>query len=227
LSPDGNAAALYSTETHFFQTVFGLSEVPGVVFETDLSDVPGALRNFAIADDGTLALLTFVRADNEATLWLLNSRGMRWPIAALNPTAVSFVQGRHDAIIGDAEAQTVDLIRGIDEDAARQNLTAFGEGFDSISDVAATPDGRFVFVTTSSSDKVTVVDLAAGSSVVLPCNCRASGLHRLNGAAIFRLSEPADGPVAVMDFSSAEPRVVIIPVGQDEPTPQTEGVGAQ
>jgi hypothetical protein len=39
-----------------------------------------------------------------------------------------------------------------------------------------------------------------------------TGFRPLKGTSVFRLSDPADGPVAVLDASSAEPRIIILPV---------------
>ena len=58
---------------------------------------------------------------------------------------------------------------------------------------------------------VTIADLETGVSTVLSCDCVPTGFRPLKGTSVFRLSDPADGPVAVLDASSAEPRIMILP----------------
>jgi len=40
---------------------------------------------------------------------------------------------------------------------------------------------------------------------------RADGLFRLSGTATFRLTEPSDGPMWVLDASGADARIVAVP----------------
>src|SRR5215831_18303752 len=66
ISPTGAAAAVYG-QTKIVQSIARLTESPEVVFEFDVSDIPGRLQSMAIADDGTLALLNFMTGE-DATL---------------------------------------------------------------------------------------------------------------------------------------------------------------
>ena len=101
--------------------------------------------------------------------------------------------------------------KNVDGPANRVPLASFGEGFDLISSVAASDDGQRVFISSKSSGTVTIVDLATGLSSALPCNCQTSGLFRLKGNSVFRLSDLSDRPVALLDASSPAPRVIVIP----------------
>ena len=56
-----------------------------------------------------------------------------------------------------------------------------------------------------------VADLATGSTLSLPCYCKPSGIQALRGRPVFRLSNPEDGAIAVLDARAPSARVVVIP----------------
>lgn len=210
ISPAGTAAALYAHQDKVLQAIMRPADAPQIVFESNASEIAGQLRSLAISDDGTLALLNF-RDGDTSTLWALSATGARWQLPAARPTAANFLNGRHDIVVADDAAQEVFLLRGIDGQSTRIPVAAFREGFDAISGVATSDDGRQVFITSQSAGSVTIVDLTTGSAAALPCNCEASGLYRLKGNSVFRVSDLTSSPVALLDASSAEPRVIVIP----------------
>jgi hypothetical protein len=214
MSPAGNAIALYGYDSRILQSVVHFADTAQVVFELDTSDIPGTLRGMAVSDDGKLALLNFADGDN-AILWIVNSTGFRASVAAGNPVAESFVPNRHDAVIGDNATQEVFMLADADGAANRILLTSFGDGFDAISGVAASDDGSRVFVSSKSSENVSLVDVQTGQTTALSCHCQSTGLQRLKGTAIFRLSDASDGAIALLDGSSGQARVALVPGRND------------
>jgi hypothetical protein len=210
ISPGGTAAALYGHGNKVLQSIGRPSEAAGVVFESSVSDIPGRLRGLAVADDGTLALLNFADGDTTA-LWVVSLTGSRWLVPAARPSAANFLKGRHDIVVADDATQEVFLVLAVDGTPSRVPLAAFGDGFDSIAGVAESDDGRRILISSRSTGTVTLFDMATGLSAVLPCNCQTSGLHRLKGDSVFRLSGLSDTPVSLLEASSAEPRVLVIP----------------
>jgi hypothetical protein len=227
ISPGGTAAAAYQYGDRILQTFAQLTDAPRVVFEMDTSDIPGRLQGLAISDDGRLALLNLVTGD-DASLWVLSATGARFLVTTGQPSAVIFLLGRHDAVIGDDRAQEVFMVMGLDDTMARVPVASNVEGFDAISGVAASDDGQRVVITTKNSGNVTLVDRQTGVRSVLPCDCQSTGLQRLKGAAAFRLSDPSTGPIVLLDASSAEPRVVVMPATPVVTSaPAVEGVQPQ
>jgi len=210
ISPSATAAAIYGRD-RIVQVLAGLPDSPQIVFEFDASDLAGHLRSIAVADDGTLALLNVAALDN-STLWAVSVNGSRWALPAQRPSAASFLAGRHDVVIADDAAQEVFLLSNVDQEASRLPVASFGDGFNAFSGVAASGDGLRIFISSRKSESITIVDLESGVSSVLACNCLSTGFKPLKGTSIFRLSDPTDGPVAVLDASSAEPRIIIVPV---------------
>jgi hypothetical protein len=113
--------------------------------------------------------------------------------------------------VADDAAEEVFLLSNIDQEASRLSLASFGDGFNAFAGVAASSDNHRVFISSKKSKSVTIADLETGVSTVLSCDCVPTGFRPLKGTSVFRLSDPADGPVAVLDASSAEPRIMILP----------------
>jgi len=225
ISPSGTAAAVFGQD-RTVQSIRRLPSTPELVFQFDVSDIPGDLQGLAIADDGTLAVLNFM-TPGEATLWVVSSNGSRWVLPAQRPSAATFLTNRHDVVIADDAAQQVFLLSNIDQEASRFSVASFGDGFQAFSGVAASDDGLRVFVTSRKPDSVTLIDLERGLSVPLPCQCQATGFRALKGTSVFRLSDLTDSPIAILDASSAEPRIVVLPVAAAAAVPPSEDVPQQ
>jgi hypothetical protein len=210
ISPVGTAIALYGYDSKIFQSVVRFADSPEVVFEIDTSDTPGRLRGMAVSDDGKLALLNFADGENSA-LWVVNSTGSRFLVPADQPAAQSFVPNRHNVVVGDNRAQEVFMLVDADGATNRIPLASFGDGFDAISGVAASDDGLRVFVTSRSSENVSLVDVQTGQTISLSCHCRSTGLQRLKGPNVFRLSNTSDGAIALLDDSSSPARITLVP----------------
>jgi hypothetical protein len=225
ISPSGTAAAVFGQD-RTVQSIRRLPDTPELVFQFDVSDIPGNLQGLAVADDGTLALLNFMTPD-DAALWVVSSNGSRWVLPAQRPSAATFLTNRHDVVIADDAAQEVFLLSNIDQEASRFSVASFGDGFRAFSGVAASDDGLHVFVTSRKSETVTLIDLERGLSVALPCQCQATGFRALKGTSVFRLSDLTDSPIAILDASSAEPRIIVLPVATAATVPPSEDVPPQ
>src|SRR5262245_5166629 len=210
ISPAGTAAAIYGQDRSL-QFLAGLPNAPQNIGEFDASDIVGHLEFVAVSDDGALAVLNFL-TPGSATLWVLSANGSRWVLPAQRASAASFLTNRHDVVIADDAAQEVFLLSNIDQEASRLSIASFGDGFNAFAGVAASSDGLRVFISSKKSKNVIIADLETGVSAVLSCDCVPTGFRPLKGTSVFRLSDPADGPVVVLDASSAEPRIIILPV---------------
>jgi hypothetical protein len=225
ISPSGTAAAVFGQD-RTVQSIRRLPDTPELVFQVDVSDIPGHLQGLAVADDGTLALLNFI-TPGDTTLWVVSSNGSRWVLPAQRPSAATFLTNRHDVLIADDAAQEVFLLSNIDQEASRLSVASFGDGFHAFSGVASSEDGLHVFVTSRKSETVTLIDLERGLSVPLPCHCQATGFRALKGTSVFRLSDLTDSPIAILDASSAEPRIVVLPITSPATVPPPEEVTQQ
>jgi hypothetical protein len=219
-SPRGSTAALYDHVTKVLRLFRGLPSAPEMVLEFDASSIPGRAISLAISDDAAVSLVGFSGEDAD-TLWAVDALGPR-PISSTHATSLVFILDRYDAVVVDDRVDEAFLLLRVNETATRIPLLSASDGVEGLSGAAASDDGRRVFVTGARSRTIGIVDLEGGAPRILPCDCIPTGVHRLGGGHIYRLSDPPNDVMRVLDLSQGEPRILHIP-----PDAKTEGDGLQ
>jgi DNA-binding beta-propeller fold protein YncE len=78
--------------------------------------------------------------------------------------------------------------------------------------VAVSSDGLHAFVANGKSGTVAILDLQGKTPVrKFACGCKLTGLDRLDGDNLFRLTEPSNRPMWVLEANTKETRVVFVP----------------
>jgi WD40 repeat protein len=209
-SPGGSVAALYGHQTRTVQVIGNLPDAPELIQEFDVSQIPGSFRNVAVSDDGSSVLFSVAGAD-KVSIWVLDATGAQWPVQAEQPTAAAFFPQSSDAIVADTATQSAFIIKDVRHAASLVPLVTNENGLGSFAAVSASPDGQSVYLADRLSGTIAVVDMATRRAVTLSCDCQASAFNRLKGSSVFRLTEASREPMLVLDASSAEPRIVIVP----------------
>jgi DNA-binding beta-propeller fold protein YncE len=210
VSPLGTTAAFYNPSSGIVQVVRGLPENPEVFREFDARVIPGWASQIAISDDGSCVLMIFKDSD-ESALWILNSAGALWRFGAVDPSSVQFFARGHDAILADTAGHEIFVLKDVDETAILIPLISFEEEFGSLPVIAASEDGLIVVMAQARSGRTTVIDVQTGTQTVLQCECDQSGLFRMRENALFQLNEVSERPLMLLDASSTEPRIILIP----------------
>jgi hypothetical protein len=205
LSPTGSTAVAYGTESSVVYTIEGLQRDQkrmrlGV---WDLSRIPGRPVAFSASDDGELVL---VKA--EVGAWILG-RDFSWRVPAEDPI-VAFVPGRRDVLVADNSTGDIFLIKDVGVSYERRPVFSATRDNGEFAAVAASADGKRVFAA-AVSGTVTIVDLMTGSVDKISCQCRPVILEPMKGLSVFRLTEVSREPIMVLDASSANPRMGMIP----------------
>ena len=210
VSPTGSMAAGYDRVSGTIQLIGNLPHSAAVVSAFDASLISGHATGLSISDDGTIALIKII--DNgEAGLWVVGSQGGPWRIPLDRPSAAAFFPNRHDAVITDHATHSAFLMTDIDSTATLTPLFSAADGIANFSSVSVAEDGRRVFLADARSGIITVVDVQTGTAILTSCQCRPTGLFRLSGTSIFRLTERSGQPIIVLDASSDDPRIRVIP----------------
>jgi hypothetical protein len=224
ISPTGSAAALYDRGSKVLQLLAGLPDAPRLAYEYDTS-LLGDVQNIAVSDDASLALVS--TGIERRSLWFLDTKGSALPVNAMQPSQMTFIAERHDAIIADDGTQEVFLLQSMDQNPVRlPGIVSRGE-IRQFAAIAASADGRMMFAAQQGSEDVLVMDLQAGRTAVVPCHCKPTVLSPLKGTSVFRLNGLAGGPLTVLDASSPNPRTLIIPINTAALNPPGKGQTAQ
>jgi hypothetical protein len=210
VSPTGSMAAEYDHVSGTIQVIGALPRSSAVVAEFDTSLIPGRATGLSISDDGTMALMKVVDT-GDAGLWVVGSSNGPWRVPLDRPSAAAFFPNRRDAVVTDDATRSAFLMMDIDHAATLVPLLAAADGIEAFSSVSVAEDGRRVFLADAPSGVITTVDVETRTPILMSCQCRPTGLYRLSGNSIFRLTEPSGEPMMVLDASSSDPRISIIP----------------
>jgi hypothetical protein len=138
--------------------------------------------------------------DAEGNLRLLLSAGPT--------TAAGFLAGSDEVVLADGLRNTVYWVRGEGEVIP---LAGEKEGISGPVAVSISRDNRRVFVANAGAGTVVVLDLAGGAPSVFACDCTVTGLERMQGNAVFRLTDLSGDPMWLLDGDAPEARVVFVP----------------
>jgi hypothetical protein len=211
LSPTGSAAALYSADSKKLQVFSGLPNAPTLVFEFDASALPGEIDQVAVSDDAQMALVSLESGENTNNgLWAVQASGSLL-LASSGRSVIAFLTNSHDAVIAEDSSQEVSLLRNIDSGFSRQSLSVLNGEEPRAFSAIAVASARKVLMTQRGSDAVTILDIDTGSRAAVSCGCDAGGLFPMKGGSAFRLNSGSGGPTMVVDVSSDEYRIVLIP----------------
>ena len=191
-SPSGRSAMLLFPERAL--VLSGLRDTPLVAWEFGVP--AGAV--LSLSDDGTRALSL-----SEGRLVQHNSDGSMAELQASGVRSAAFAEGSHDTLILTTEPGA--LLLGSGEEFASLPLP---EGLATPIAAAGTPD--FLFL---ASEDGLVAKLARDGSTaeIVSCGCKPTALTRVGRSLLYRLNDPGDGPVWLLDAAEGPPRVLFIP----------------
>ena len=206
ISAEGKAAALYYKDRNRIAIVTGLPTNPKVASELYISGSE-RLTSFAIADDGRTVVGSsgdkVFQVTNGGEVPLLEDLGRVTAIAL--PTAKT-------ALIADGPRNQIQRIRGIGAGIETDVIAGSKEGISAPVGVAVSRDGSRAFVANGKSGKVSIIQLNGEAAVsTIACACKLTGLDRLSGNEVYRLTGFSSRPMWTLDAGGAEPRVLFVP----------------
>jgi hypothetical protein len=199
LSPNGTSVALV-TDSHV-QVFSGFPGESSIKNEFDLNAAPAAL---AVSDDGNLVLAAIAEAESSALYSYATEGAANRILTAGRIASIEFLNKSHDAVFADSLENKIVLLRG----GADAVLLAQVDQPDL---VAATADNRRIVTASRATQLITAISVEDGTVVSASCSCAPVTLARLQGGAVFRLTDLDDGPAWIFDSGGAEPRVLFIP----------------
>jgi len=208
-SPAGATAALYDSGAGRVQVLTGLPDAAAVQSDVDISALAGPVAALAVDDAGSTLFLAAGAAETVA-LYRIAMDGTSQFLASFRSVAALrlSVNGR-EALLADSAAGAVYAIRDLRGAGRMETIASGRDGLGIPIAVESDSAGR-IFVADQAGN-VTILNRGRGPVVSLPCGCTPAGLFRLSGTATFRLTEPSNGPMWVLDASGADARIVAVP----------------
>jgi hypothetical protein len=210
-SPAGAAAALYSSDSGRVQILTGLPDAATVQSDVDVSTLAGPIAALAVDDAGTSLLLAGGEAETVSVYRITMDAAPQFLASFRSVAALRLSGTGRDALLADSTAGAVYRIRDLPGAGNIEMIASERDGLGAPIAVEVDSGGR-IFVADQAGN-LTILDRSRGSISSLQCGCAPAGLFRLSGTATFRLTEPSDAPMWVLDASGADPRIVAIPPG--------------
>ena len=211
ISPEGGSAAFYYSDTNLVQVVTGLPSAPVVSFEANLSSLMNPLNSLAVSDDGALLMASesFVDGNASPAVVVFRAAGVAARIATVGPaSAIAFLSNSHDALISSVSEAV--LMR---DAAAQTSRIELATAANSAGGVIATTDGTRAFFANPQSGAISIFSLKTpgAAPAIVNCNCVPTGITRTAATYIYRLTGNSAAPVSLLDLSSSQPRMLVIP----------------
>lgn len=206
ISAGGKAAALFYKGSNHVQLISGLPGAPKISARLYLStgQTPSAL---AVSDDGQTLL-----AGVAGTVYWVSPSGEVPILKGLQKITSISLDSNQNAIVADAVGNQIYRLRNVTGAVESDVVAGPKEGVAAPVAVAVSHDGKRAFVANGKSGIIAVFDLQAKTETgKLSCGCTLTGLDRLAGEDVFRLTEPTTGPMWVLEVSALQSRIVFVP----------------
>lgn len=153
---------------------------------------------FALSDDGSRALSLA-----EGRLVQHNADGSTAELLATGARLAAFAEGSHDSLILTDEGGALLLSHN-----GELTRLALPESMPAPLAAAGTRDHILL-----AAEDGTVARLARDGSTaeLIACGCKPTTLTRVGRGLLYRLNDPGDGPVWLLDAAGDQPRVLFIP----------------
>jgi len=213
-SPGGRVAAVHYKDGNRIQVFGGLPASPKVLDELYLS--PGASPTaLAVGDDNTV-----LAGVGNSVYWVTHSGEVPMLKGVGNVSAITLATARL-ALVADAGANQIHRLQRLTTALETDILAGPAQGIAAPVAVAISSDSRRAFVANGKSGMVAILDLQGKAPVrKIACGCKLTGLDRLDGDNLFRLTEPSNKPMWVLEASAKETRVVFVPADLARSSPK-------
>jgi DNA-binding beta-propeller fold protein YncE len=206
LSPSGQAAALYYKNRDCIEVVGGLPAAAKVSSELYLSagQSPSAI---AVSDDGRTVL-----AAVGGTVFHLTGGSEVPVLTELGNVSAMTIPATGTAFVADSGRNQIHRIRGIGGAIETDVIAGPHDGINGPVAVAISRDNSRAFVANGKAKTLATVELTAQPTVIeVACGFTPTGLTRLAGNDVFRLTEMSNLPMWVMEANGGEPRFLFVP----------------
>jgi len=205
------AALLYSQTSATAQFLTGLPDQPSAS-DPMLAGAIGIVAAMELSSDASTALISFSDpAAGGVYLLTPSAFGPAQIATAVQPVAMSFLNGDHDALVADGATGEVFEIRGIQTDKTRQPLLSLQDGLKQPAGVRVIGN-RTLFVADAGANVIFEMDLVTGAmSNQVPVAGVPTRIDALALPDAFALTDAGLGQLLLLDTSQGR-NVVFVPL---------------
>lgn len=214
LSTEGKSAAVLFPESQRLRILIGLPGNPQLAGDIDLrpAGLPEAL---ALDDEGKLIVLS-VSESQGSRISLHSSETGFQSLGVFGKVSALKLSTDRQVLVADRENQEVVLIRDVLGPAQRIRIAGREDGIHDPVALDFSKDQQRVFVANAGSGTVADLDLSGRPAILTACQCTPTTLGRLEGHAVFLLTELSGKPLLMLEAGPNETRVLFVPSGNTQ-----------
>lgn len=213
VSADGSAAALYYEAAKRLVVVTGLPGKPVVLTTVDLSLSDSPLNQFAVASDGTSALLAFSSADQDLLYSWTTSATPKFVGTASRVSDMALFDG--NAIVADFGANQILLLGNVRDQASPALIADSAHGVSRPVGISVSAHNE-IYIGNGDTGTVLVLDASGHFLRIVSCSCTITTMSSLGSNAL-RLTDRLDRPIYVLDRERTPGPLLFIPALSGEP----------
>jgi hypothetical protein len=254
-SPSGRSAALYYGGSARLLVLSGLRSQTPQAFLADASSLPAAPSLLAVSEDakslllavpisGTTSLYSLANrlpANRQASPRALAATALNAERPDITPSAhavaqkigsfssvsaLRFAGAGLDALVADGADNAAYLIENVSGAAQSSALGSVRDGLSQPVAIEAM-DARRVLVANAGASTLTILYRDGTPAVTVPCGCSPVGIHSMSGTSVYRLTEPSQQPMWLLDAGGSEPRIVAVPPDRSQSVQAAAAKGGQ
>lgn len=238
-SPRGRSAALYYRASGRMLVLAGLRDQAPRAFLADTSTLAVAPSLVAVSEDGASLLVTVPEGDAAGLYYLpvnlpveqtrnprnsaagalegdspaiaSSGHGFAQRVGGFQSvSALRFAGSGSDALVADQAANAVYLVQNA---SGASRISTLGSEKDGLSKPVAVDamDVLRVLVVNAGTGNLTVLHRDGSPAESIACSCSPAVLHPVAGNSIYRLTEPSQQPMWLLDAGGKEARVLAVP----------------
>jgi DNA-binding beta-propeller fold protein YncE len=204
-SPNGTAVALYSASEGRLQVIGGLPNQPQLNREMSSSELPGAVRLLALADDG----VTLLEGTADSAVYLLAGSGPQLLESVSDLGGMVFTPKSNDALIFDRDGSTLSLLQGVSGVRSSRQLASGLAGLEGT--IGLQTDGSRAIVTSANTNHLWQIDLQSLQVQDVQLPTEPAMLQPLRVSGQYLLSWQSGRPAWILDTSQEKGAVYFVP----------------
>jgi hypothetical protein len=209
LSSEGKSAAVLYSESQSLKILTGLPEAPRLLSEVDLR-LAGLPEALALDDEGKLLVLAISEYQGSRISVFTRESGLQ-SLGIFGRVSALKLSADHKILVADREHQEVILINDALGSAQPMRIATKVDGIHDPVAVQFSKDESRVFVANAGSGTVADLDLGGRAIMLTACQCTPTGLERLEGNSVFRLTDLSQDPLILLESTPSENRVLFVP----------------
>jgi hypothetical protein len=210
-SPSASAAALYYRDRAVVEVLEGLPGTTAPAASLNVAALPQPVSALAISDDGLVLAASPTGPDSAQVFAVGNHRPATLILTVGRVAGLAFIGASEDALLADG---TANLVYRVHAGVTAAVIAGIAEGVSAPVALAASADGKRAVIANGGGAPLVLLDLVDRTATKTSCPCRVSQVEPMAGNAVFRVTDPSEPVIWLLDADLPAPRFLFVPAAE-------------